>query len=310
MEFSHVSVLLKETIEGLQIQPEGVYVDATLGGGGHSLAIAKKLSSGKLIGFDQDADAIEAAKKRLKEYENRVMIIHSNFEHMIKELHKNNIYAIDGLVMDLGVSSAQLDIAERGFSYMKDAPLDMRMDRGSSFSAYDVINGYREEELCRIIRSYGEENWAARIAKVITERRREKPIETTLELVEIIRRAVPKKFRDENIHPAKRTFQAIRIEVNRELEVLEDAVKSIFSILNPKGRIAVITFHSLEDRIIKNVYKELCTGCICPKEFPICTCHRQPKARLITRKPVVSKQQELDDNPRARSAKLRILEKL
>lgn len=310
MEFNHVSVLLKETIDGLKIRQNGIYVDGTLGGGGHSLAIAEQLGEGLLLGFDQDIHAIDAAKERLKAYSDKVRIVHCNFEHIARRLEEFGIDRIDGLVLDLGVSSAQLDMGERGFSYRQDAPLDMRMDSRQEFSAYELVNTYSEEELRRVIADYGEENWSAKIAKVIVERRREKPIETTLQLVEIIRAAVPKKFRDETIHPAKRTFQAIRIEVNRELEILEETIRSVFAKLSSKGRICVITFHSLEDRIIKNVYRELSSGCTCPKEFPVCVCGKKPLAKVITKKPIVASGEELESNPRARSAKLRILEKL
>lgn len=310
MEFNHVSVLLKETIDGLKIRQNGIYVDGTLGGGGHSLAIAEQLGEGLLLGFDQDIHAIDAAKERLKTYSDKVRIVHCNFEHIARRLEEFGIDRIDGLVLDLGVSSAQLDMGERGFSYRQDAPLDMRMDSRQEFSAYELVNTYSEEELRRVIADYGEENWAAKIAKVIVERRREKPIETTLQLVEIIRAAVPKKFRDETIHPAKRAFQAIRIEVNRELEILEETIRSVFAKLSSKGRICVITFHSLEDRIIKNVYRELSSGCTCPKEFPVCVCGKKPLAKVITKKPIVASREELESNPRARSAKLRILEKL
>lgn len=309
MTFNHISVLLGETIDGLQIRPGGIYVDGTLGGGGHSLEIVKKLDTGLLIGVDQDIRAIEAARKRLSVYQDKIRIVHSNFEHIAEHLEALGIVQIDGLVLDLGVSSAQLDIAERGFSYRSDAPLDMRMNEQQSFSAYELVNTYSEEDLRRVISEYGEENWAAKIAKVIVDRRGKKKIETTLELVELIRIAVPKKFRDEGIHPAKRTFQAIRIEVNRELEILEETVRSVFAKLSPGGRICIITFHSLEDRIIKNVYKELSSGCTCPKEFPVCVCGKKPLGKIITKKPILASKEELQENPRARSAKLRILEK-
>lgn len=309
MSFNHVSVLLEETIEGLRIRPDGIYVDGTLGGGGHSLEIVKRLDSGLLIGLDQDIHAIEAAKKRLSGYQDKIRIVHSNFEQTAEYLEAFGIAKIDGLVLDLGVSSAQLDISERGFSYRTDAPLDMRMNEQQSFSAYELVNTYSEEDLRRIISEYGEENWSAKIAKVIVDRRSQKKIETTLELVELIRIAVPKKFRDDGIHPAKRTFQAIRIEVNRELEILEETVCSVFEKLSFGGRICIITFHSLEDRIIKNVYKQLSSGCTCPKEFPVCVCGKKPLGKIITKKPIVASKEELEANPRARSAKLRILEK-
>lgn len=310
MEFSHVTVLLEEAIEGLNIRSEGIYVDGTLGGGGHSLAILRQLKTGKLLAFDQDSKAIVAATKRLKGYEDQVTFIHRNVEHLSEELADRGVEQIDGLLLDLGVSSAQLDMAERGFSYRLEAPLDMRMDDRSSLTAYEVVNHYSEEDLRRIIRDYGEENWAAKIAKVIVDRRRQKPVETTLELEELIRIAVPKKKRDEGIHPAKRTFQAIRIEVNRELEILETIIKAAFEHMAKGGRICVITFHSLEDRIIKNLFRELSRGCTCPKDFPVCVCGKVPEGKVITRKPILPSAEELADNPRARSAKLRILEKI
>ena len=305
MEFIHKSVLLDECIDSLNIKPEGIYVDGTLGGAGHSLEIVKRLDGGKLVAFDQDMDAIENARIKLAEYMDRVILIHSNFENLGEKLDENGITGIDGLLLDLGVSSYQLDTPERGFSYMHDAPLDMRMDKSLTESAWDIINRYSEAELSDIIRNYGEENWHARIAAFIVERRREKPIETTFELVDIIKAAVPRKARDENLHPAKRTFQAIRIAVNRELDVIEKAIREATEKMNRGGVIAIITFHSLEDRIVKNVFRDLSAGCICPPEFPVCTCNTVAKLKLLTKKPIISSKEELEENPRARSAKLR-----
>ena len=305
MEFIHKSVLLDECIDSLNIKPEGIYVDGTLGGAGHSLEIVKRLDGGKLVAFDQDMDAIENARIKLAEYMDRVILIHSNFENLGEKLDENGITGIDGLLLDLGVSSYQLDTPERGFSYMHDAPLDMRMDKSLTESAWDIINRYSEAELSDIIRNYGEENWHARIAAFIVERRREKPIETTFELVDIIKASVPRKARDENLHPAKRTFQAIRIAVNRELDVIEKVIREATEKMNRGGVIAIITFHSLEDRIVKNVFRDLSAGCICPPEFPVCTCNTVAKLKLLTKKPIISSKEELEENPRARSAKLR-----
>lgn len=305
MEFIHKSVLLDECIDSLNIKPEGIYVDGTLGGAGHSLEIVKRLDGGKLVAFDQDMDAIENARIKLAEYMDRVILIHSNFENLGEKLDENGITGIDGLLLDLGVSSYQLDTPERGFSYMHDAPLDMRMDKSLTESAWDIINRYSEAELSDIIRNYGEENWHARIAAFIVERRREKPIETTFELVDIIKAAVPRKARDENLHPAKRTFQAIRIAVNRELDVIEKVIREATEKMNRGGVIAIITFHSLEDRIVKNVFRDLSAGCICPPEFPVCACNTVAKLKLLTKKPIISSKEELEENPRARSAKLR-----
>ena len=305
MEFIHKSVLLDECIDSLNIKPEGIYVDGTLGGAGHSLEIVKRLDGGKLVAFDQDMDAIENAKIKLADYMDRVILIHSNFENLGEKLDENGITGIDGLLLDLGVSSYQLDTPERGFSYMHDAPLDMRMDKSLTESAWDIINRYSEAELSDIIRNYGEENWHARIAAFIVERRSEKPIETTFELVDIIKAAVPRKARDENLHPAKRTFQAIRIAVNRELDVIEKVIREATEKMNRGGVIAIITFHSLEDRIVKNVFRDLSAGCICPPEFPVCTCNTAAKLKLLTKKPIISSKEELEENPRARSAKLR-----
>ena len=309
LEFNHVSVLLNECIEGLDIKPDGIYVDGTMGGAGHSTEIVKKLKDGILIGFDQDINAINTAKERLKPYEDRVKLVHSNFENIKSEIEKLGIEKIDGLLLDLGVSSHQLDEAERGFSYMQDAPLDMRMDSRVRMGAKEVVNGYSQKELERVIKEYGEENWAARIAQFIVESREEKEIETTLELVDIIKRAIPKKARIDGPHPAKRTFQAIRIEVNRELDVIERTINDAVSIMNKGGRICIITFHSLEDRIVKNAFKELAKSCICPPELPICMCDKKSEVKIITRKPILPSSEEIEVNPRSRSAKLRIAQK-
>jgi 16S rRNA (cytosine1402-N4)-methyltransferase len=309
MEFKHVSVLLNECIEALDIKKDGIYVDCTMGGGGHSLEIIRKLDgNGRLIGIDQDTNAIAAAKKRLEGFSN-VTYVHDNFHNIDSILESLEIEKVDGILMDLGVSSHQLDEAERGFSYMKNAPLDMRMNRDSSLSAYEVVNTYSEEDLYRIIKEYGEERFAKRIAQFIVERRAQKPLETTFELVDIITAAIPGKFRKEG-HPGKRTFQAIRIEVNQELKILDKAIRDSVARLNSRGRIAVITFHSLEDREIKNLFKEMEDPCICPKDFPVCVCGRKPSVKVITKKPILPSDEELAENSRSRSAKLRIAEKL
>ena len=310
MEFKHISVLLNECIEGLNIKEDGIYVDGTLGGAGHSSEIIKNLCErGRLIGIDQDKDALKAAKEKLKDY-NNVTFVHSNFYNIENILHDLNIAGVDGILMDLGVSSYQLDNGERGFSYMQDAPLDMRMNRENSFSAYDVVNDYSEEELYRIIRDYGEEKFAKRIANFIVNKRSEKNIETTLELVEIIKDAIPAKARREGPHPAKRTFQAIRIEVNSELSILNKAIEDGVNKLNSGGRMAIITFHSLEDRIVKNKFRDLAVSCRCPKEFPVCICGEKAKVKVISRKAIEPSKQEVEENPRSRSAKLRVIEKL
>lgn len=310
MEFNHISVLLNECLEGLNIKENGIYVDVTLGGAGHSSEILKKLSNeGRLIGIDQDTDALKAAKERLENYSN-VTFVHSNFSSIENVLNNLNIDGVDGILMDLGVSSYQLDEGERGFSYMKDAPLDMRMNRDNDFSAYNVINEYSEEDLYRIIRDYGEEKFARRIASFIVENRQEKNIETTLELVEIIKSAIPAKARREGPHPAKRTFQAIRIEVNSELSILNKTIEDGVGKLNKGGRMAIITFHSLEDRIVKNKFRDLAVSCRCPKEFPVCVCGEKAKVKVISRKAIEPTKEEVDINPRSRSAKLRVIEKL
>jgi len=308
MEYVHKSVLLKETIEHLNINPQGIYVDGTLGGGGHSEEILKRLTTGKLIAIDRDEEAILAAKERLKDYKN-VIYVNDNFKN-IKEILRNlGIEKVDGILLDLGVSSYQLEEVERGFSYMKDAPLDMRMDKSSPFSAYDVVNRYSEKELERVIREYGEEKWASRIAKFIVKERKKGDIKTTSQLVEIIKKAIPASARRIGPHPAKRTFQAIRIEVNEELKDLDKALEDMVEVLRGKGRIAVITFHSLEDRIVKNTFKKLENPCTCPPGLP-CTCDKQPLIKVITKKPILSSKEEVEENPRARSAKLRVAEKL
>ena len=310
MEFNHVSVLLNECLEGLNIKENGIYVDGTLGGAGHSSEILKRLSNeGRLIGIDQDTDALKAAKERLKDYSN-VTFVHSNFSNIENVLNNLNIDGVDGILMDLGVSSYQLDEGERGFSYMKDAPLDMRMNRENDFSAYNVVNEYSEEDLYRIIRDYGEEKFAKRMARFIVENRQEKNIETTLELVEIIKNAIPAKARREGPHPAKRTFQAIRIEVNSELSILNKTIEDGVEKLNKGGRMAIITFHSLEDRIVKNKFRDLAVSCRCPKEFPVCVCGEKAKVKIISRKAIEPTKEEVEVNPRSRSAKLRVIEKL
>lgn len=305
MEFAHKSVLLQECIDMLDIDPEGIYVDGTLGGAGHSLEICKKLKGGKLIAFDQDEDAIVNAKEKLKEHLDKVIFVHDNFSRLKKTLQNIEIYSINGILLDLGVSSYQLDNPERGFSYMKDAPLDMRMDRRAELTAFHVANQYSKEELVRILRDYGEEKWAARIADFIVTRRAEKPIETTEELVDVVKAAIPKKAREEKQHPAKRTFQAIRIEVNGELEIIRDTLESGIDLLAPGGVMAVITFHSLEDRIVKNCFREEAKDCICPPQLPICRCGHSSRVELINRKPILPCEEELNENPRSRSAKLR-----
>ena len=306
MEFKHVSVLLDECLEGLDIKENGIYVDCTLGGAGHSSEILKRLSKdGLLIGIDQDQDALNAAKERLSQYSN-VKYVHNNFYNIDSILEELEIPKVDGILMDLGVSSYQLDEAERGFSYMKDAPLDMRMNKDNDFSAYNVVNDYSEEELYRIIRDYGEEKFSKRVAGFISDRRKINPIETTLQLVDIIKAAIPAKARREGPHPAKRTFQAIRIEVNGELAILNKAIEDGVKRLNKDGRMAIITFHSLEDRIVKLKFRELADPCNCPKELPICVCGKEPIIKLISRKPIDPTEKEVEENPRSRSAKLRI----
>ena len=310
MEFKHKSVLLQETIDNLNIRPDGIYVDGTLGGGGHSYEIASRLSSkGRLIGIDQDEAAIAAAGERLKPFADRVTIVRNNYCNMDMVLKDLGIERVDGILLDLGVSSYQLDTAERGFTYKTDAPLDMRMDRRQQMTAKDILNEYSEMELYRIIRDYGEDKFAKNIAKHIVQAREKKPVETTGELVEIIKAAIPAKIRMQKGHPAKQTFQAIRIELNRELEVLRDSLDDMIDFLNPGGRICIITFHSLEDRIVKNAFRTNEHPCTCPPDFPVCICGKKPRGTLVSRKPITPTEKELAENRRSRSAKLRIVEK-
>ena len=309
-DFHHVSVLLWECIEGLNIKPDGIYVDGTLGGAGHSSQIVKRLEGGRLIGIDRDRVALTAAGERLAPYKDNVTLVHSNFSQIKQVLQDLEIQGVDGILLDLGVSSPQLDDGERGFSYMADAPLDMRMNRSDSLSAYQVVNDWPYEELKRILYDYGEERYAPKIAAAICSRREVKPIETTLELVDIIRSAMPAAALREKQHPAKRSFQAIRIAVNDELGAVEKVMRDAVDCLNPGGRLAIITFHSLEDRIVKNGMQDAAKGCTCPPSFPVCVCGKKPRVKLITRKPITSGDEELEQNPRARSAKLRVCEKL
>ena len=309
-EFHHVSVLLQECLEGLNIRPEGIYVDGTLGGAGHSSRIAERLTTGRLIGIDRDPVALAAAGERLKPWKDRVTLVHSNFCEIKQVLSDLQIPGVDGILLDLGVSSPQLDDGQRGFSYMADAPLDMRMNGEDVLTAREVVNTWPQEELKRILYTYGEERYAPQIAAAICRRREEAPIETTLELVDIIRSAMPAAALREKQHPAKRSFQAIRIAVNDELGSVEKVMADAIPLLNPGGRLAVITFHSLEDRIVKNAMTEAAKGCTCPPNFPVCVCGKKPQVKLISRKPIVSGAAELAENPRARSAKLRVCEKL
>ena len=310
MEFKHKSVLLKETIDNLNVKPDGIYVDGTLGGGGHSYEIAKRLTDGgRLIGIDQDEDAIRAAKERLSEFADRVTIVRDNYCNMPKVLDELGISKVDGILLDIGVSSYQLDEAERGFTYKQDAPLDMRMDQRQEMTAKDIVNGYSEEDLYRIIRDYGEDKFAKNIAKHIVQARQVKPVETTFELDEIIKAAIPMKFRATGGHPAKKTFQAIRIELNRELEVLDESIDAMTDLLNDNGRLCIITFHSLEDRIVKTRFRKNENPCTCPPDFPVCVCGKKPKGKVITRKPIVPDEEELEENKRAKSSKLRVFER-
>lgn len=312
MEFKHRPVLLEETIESLKIRPDGIYVDGTLGGAGHASQVCKRLSEkGRFVGIDQDDCALQAAGERLKEFGKNVRIdcVKSNYCQMKSVLENLGIDKVDGILLDIGVSSYQLDNAERGFTYREDAPLDMRMDQSSSFSAKDVVNQYDEMQLYRVIRDYGEEKFAKNIAKHIVAARQEKEIENTGELIEIIKASIPAKVRATGGHPAKRTFQAIRIEVNRELEVLQDSIDEMIDLLNDGGRLCIITFHSLEDRIVKNKFRENEDPCICPKNFPVCVCGRKSKGKVITRKPIVPSEQEVEENKRSKSSKLRVFEK-
>lgn len=310
MDFKHVSVLLDETIEGLNINPDGIYVDGTLGGGGHSYQICRRLSQkGRLIGIDQDGEALDAAREHLKEFEDRITLVRSNYCEIDTILQDLGVTKVDGIVLDLGVSSYQLDNLERGFSYKSDAPLDMRMDARQAKTAAEVVNNYSEYELYKIIRDYGEDKFAKNIAKHIVKARGQEPLKTTSQLSNIIKAAIPMKFQAKGGHPAKKTFQAIRIEVNRELDVLKDSLDTMIDHLNPKGRICVITFHSLEDRIVKTKFRENENPCTCPPDFPVCVCGKETKGKVITRKPIVPTEKEIQDNKRAKSSKLRIFER-
>ena len=309
MNFNHKSVLLDEVIESLNIKPDGYYVDGTLGGAGHALEVIKRLKGGRLIGIDQDADAIKAATERLIDYKNRVIIVRDNYVNIENILKREGIDKVDGIYVDLGVSSYQLDTADRGFTYRFDAPLDMRMDDRNELKASDIVNNYSEAELFHVIRDYGEDRFAKNIAKHIVEYRNKKKIETTFELVDIIKSAIPMKIQVTGGHPAKRTFQAIRIELNKELEVLKDSIDVMIELLKPGGRLSVITFHSLEDRIVKQAFKKAESPCVCPKKFPVCVCGNKSKGRVITRKAVLPNKEELEENSRAKSAKLRVFEK-
>lgn len=311
MEFQHKSVLLRETIDSLKVKPGGIYVDGTLGGGGHAFELCSRLGKdGRLIGIDQDEAAISAASERLSEYKGQVTIVRSNYSRMPQVLDELGIGKVDGIYLDLGVSSYQLDTPERGFTYREDVPLDMRMDQRKPMTAADIVNAYSEEKLYRVIRDYGEDKFAKNIAKHIVRKRQEKPIETTGELVEAIKAAIPARVRATGGHPAKQTFQAIRIELNGELEVLESSIDRMIERLNPKGRLAVITFHSLEDRIVKHKFRENEQPCICPPDFPVCVCGRVSRGRVITRKPIIPTEEEEKENNRAKSSKLRVFERV
>ena len=310
MEFEHKSVLLDETINGLNIKPDGIYVDGTLGGGGHAYEVCTRLGTkGSIIGIDQDAAAIEAANARLKDFGEKVTIVRSNYCDMKSRLHELGIDKVDGIILDLGVSSYQLDTAERGFSYREDAPLDMRMDTRQKMTARDIVNDYSEMDLYRVIRDYGEDKFAKNIAKHIVTQRGKGPIETTGQLTEIIRGAIPMKYQKKSGHPAKRTFQAIRIELNRELEVLRDTLDDMIELLNPGGRLCIITFHSLEDRLVKSAFKKNENPCTCPPDFPVCVCGNVSKGSIVTRKPILPSEDEMAANSRSKSAKLRIFER-
>ncbi len=310
IEFSHRSVLLNECIEGLNIKPDGIYIDGTAGGAGHSSEIAKRLTGGRLIAIDQDETAVKVASERLSVYGERATVVRSNFHEIASVCESLGVESIDGLLLDLGVSSYQLDTAERGFSYMADAPLDMRMDSRAQISAYDVVNGYSEQKLKSVLYEYGEERYSPAIVSAIIRERQKKPIESTLELANIIKYAIPPQAREGGHHPAKRSFQAIRIEVNGELDVIEPAIRDAARLLGRGGRIAIITFHSLEDRIVKRAFASLAEGCTCPKNFPVCICGNKPTVKLVNKKPILPSKTELEENPRSRSAKLRIAEKL
>ncbi len=309
MEFKHVSVLLEETLDGLNIKPDGLYMDGTLGGGGHSFHIAERLTSGHLYGIDQDADAIKAASERLACYGDKVTIIRDNYVNGVARLKEIGVTGLDGIMLDLGVSSYQLDTAERGFTYKEDAPLDMRMDNRQSLTAKEIVNTYSETELFRIIRDYGEDNFAKNIAKHICIARQDKEIETTFELNEIIKAAIPAKIRAKGGHPSKRTFQAIRIECNKELDVLKNSIEEMVDFLNPGGRLAIITFQSLEDRIVKKAFASLQNPCTCPPNIPMCVCGKKSKGKCVNRKPILPTEEEIEINKRSKSAKLRVFEK-
>lgn len=310
-EFKHISVLLDETIEGLDIKPDGIYVDGTMGGAGHGYEVCKRLGpNGRYIGIDRDEAAIAAGKQRLSGFEDKVSIVRGNYSSACEILKELNIEKVDGIMLDLGVSSHQLDVAERGFSYMADAPLDMRMDKRQERTAYDIVNGYSEHELARIIREYGEDKFAQNISKHIVAMRQKKPIETTGELNEAIRAAIPMKIQKTLGHPSKRTFQAIRIELNEELEELRTALENMIDLLKPGGRFCIITFHSLEDRMVKTMFKKEESPCTCPPEFPVCVCGKKPRVKIITKKPILPSETEQEENSRARSAKLRVLERI
>ena len=310
MAFEHVSVLLHETVDGLNVRPDGIYVDATLGGGGHAYEVCSRLNDkGRFIGIDQDADAIKAAGERLAGFGEKVTIIRSNYRDMRPQLQNIGVGKVDGIVIDLGVSSYQLDTAKRGFSYRMDAPLDMRMDQRQKMTARDIVNSYSEAELYRVIRDYGEDKFAKNIAKHIVAEREKGPVETTGQLNEIIRRAIPMKIQKTSGHPSKRTFQAIRIELNHELDVLRDSLDDMINMLNPGGRICIITFHSLEDRIVKSSFRKNENPCICPSHFPVCVCGKTSKGRVVTRKPILPSKEEMESNSRSKSAKLRIFER-
>lgn len=311
MEFEHKSVLLNETVDGLNVKPDGTYVDGTLGGGGHACEVCRRLGDkGSIVGIDQDAAAVEAAGIRLKDFGEKVTIVRSNYCDMKSQLQKIGIDKVDGIVLDLGVSSYQLDTAERGFSYREDAPLDMRMDTRQKMTARDIVNEYTEMELYRVIRDYGEDRFAKNIAKHIVLSRGKCPIETTGQLAGIIRQSIPMKYQKKSGHPAKRTFQAIRIELNRELDVLRDSLDDMIDILNPGGRLCIITFHSLEDRIVKSAFRKNENPCTCPPDFPVCVCGKVPKGKIITKKPILPSAEEMEDNSRSKSAKLRIFERI
>ena len=310
MDFKHISVLLDETIDGLDIKPDGIYVDGTLGGGGHSYEILRRLSpKGRLIGIDQEGEALKAAGERLKKFENQITLVRSNYCEIDKVLKELNVEKVDGILLDIGVSSYQLDNLERGFSYKSDAPLDMRMDTRQELTAADVVNTYSENELFKIIKDYGEDKFAKNIAKHIVLARKEKPLETTKELSEVIKRAIPMKVQAKGGHPAKKTFQAIRIEVNQELTVLKESIDKMIDLLKPNGRICIITFHSLEDRIVKTKFRENENPCTCPPNFPVCVCGKKSKGKVITRKPIIPSEDEIEENKRAKSSKLRIFER-